>query len=138
MDADSPPQELLEVLLVDLGGLKLVERGGEIGLALSVSRDGLADVMQYARANPDALVVGENVRWLSWDAWDRIVRTVEAYQSLRETPARPLPRVTTQPPPLPSGVPLPPPLGTRRALPLPLPLPDATDEAVPAEFDDGP
>ena len=62
MDADSPPQELLEVLLVDLGGLKLVERGGEIGLALSVSRDGLADVMQYARANPDALVVGDAAR----------------------------------------------------------------------------
>jgi len=133
MPADSP--DIVEVLIADLGGLKLVERGAEIGLALSVSRDGLADVVQYARAHPDDLVVGENVRWLSWDAWDRLVRAAEAHRSLRATPARPLPRVTVQPPPLPASVPPPPPHTTRRALALP--LPDVTHAAIPEESDDG-
>lgn len=136
MPADSP--DLVEVLIADLGGLKLVERGAELGLALSVSRDGLADVVQYARAHPDDLVVGENVRWLSWDAWDRLVRAAEAHRSLRATPARPLPRVTAQPPPLPASVPPlpasvppPPPRTTRLA------LPDVTHTAIPEESDDG-
>ena len=48
------PTEQPEILLVDLNGLKLVERGDALGIALSLGRDGLADVVQYARANPDA------------------------------------------------------------------------------------
>lgn len=115
------PTEQPEILLVDLNGLKLVERGGALGIALSLGRDGLADVVQYARANPDEFLVGENVRWLSWEAWDRLVRAVEAHRSLRATPVAPVAAAPPRPPPLPAR--------TTRPLPsLTIPLPEDTDD----------